>query len=306
MRELNLSAVNLNLLVHLDALIEEANVTRAAKREGVTQSAMSHSLQKLREIFDDPILIRHGARNELSSGARALQQPLRKALLDVQRIVRDAGRFDPRTAERLFQCACPDFLSVLLMPKVAARLLRRAPGMNVEIIPNQPLRYTYLLETGEIDFALGGVLPAAPGIRRMKLYTESLVCAVRKGHPRVKNRRVTPEQYARLGHCLITVGESRTPTWVDDKLRRLGLHRRIVLRTRSFLAAPQLVSQSDLILTASRRLCEYMAKHFDLDLLEFPLEPISFDEELLWHERSDDDPGHRWLRGVFADIAARL
>jgi DNA-binding transcriptional LysR family regulator len=305
MRELNLSAVNLNLLVHLDALVEEGNVTRAAKREGVTQSAMSHSLQKLRELLDDPLLVRHGARNELTSAARALRQPLRKALLDVQRIVRDAGRFDPTTAERLFQCACPDFLSVLLMPKVATRLQRRAPGMDLEIVPNQPLRYPYLLETGEIDFALGGVLPAEPGIRRIKLYTETLACAVRKGHPRVK-KRITAEQYARLGHCLITVGESRTPTWVDDRLRRLGLQRRIVVRTRSFLAAPQIVAHSDLVVTGPRRLCEYMAKPFDLQLFEFPLEPISFEEELLWHERAEDDPGHRWMRRVFAEVARSL
>jgi DNA-binding transcriptional LysR family regulator len=223
----------------------------------------------------------------------------------VQRIVRDAGRFDPATAERLFQCACPDFLSVLIMPKVATRLLRRAPGMDVEIVPNQPLRYSYLLETGEIDFALGGVLPAAPGLRRMKLYTETLACAVRKGHPRVK-KRVTAEHYARLGHCLITVGESRTPTWVDDRLRRLGLHRRIVVRTRSFLAAPQIVAESDLVITCPRRLGEYMAKRFDLQLFEFPLERISFDEELVWHERSEEDPGHRWMRGVFAEVAAKL
>src|SRR5690242_16163207 len=103
MREVNLSAVNLNLLVHLDAILEEGTVTRAAASEGITQSAMSHSLQKLRELLDDPILVRHGTRTELTQGARALQQPLRKALLDVQRIVRDSGRFDPATAERLFQ-----------------------------------------------------------------------------------------------------------------------------------------------------------------------------------------------------------
>lgn len=305
MREVNLSAVNLNLLVHLDALLEEGNVTRAAGQTGVTQSAMSHSLQKLRELLDDPLLVRHGSKNELTSAAKALRQPLRKALLNVQRIVRDAGRFDPATAERLFQCACPDFLSVLMVPKVAMRLLRQAPGMDLEIVPNQPPRYAHLLETGEIDFALGGVLPTALTIRRMKLYTETLVCAVRRGHPRAK-KRVTPEQYARLGHCLITVGESRTPTWVDDKLRRLGLQRRIVVRTRSFLAAPQIVAHSDLILTCPRRLAEYMAQRFELQLLEFPLEPISFDEELLWHERADDDPGHRWLRGVFAEVAASL
>jgi DNA-binding transcriptional LysR family regulator len=303
MREFNLSAVNLNLLVHLDALLEEANVTRAAKREGVTQSAMSHSLQKLRELLADPILVRHGSRNELTPEARALRQPLRKALLDVQRIVRDAGRFDPATAERLFQCACPDFLSVLVMPRVAARLHRRAPGMDLEIVPNQPRRYPYMLETGEIDFAFGGVLAAMPGVRRMKLYTETLVCAVRKGHPKVK-KRVTAEQYARLGHCLITVGEG--PTWVDDKLRQLGLHRRIVVRTRSFLAAPQIVAQSDLVVTCPRRLCEYMAKRFDLQLFELPLEPISFAEELLWHERSDDDPGHRWMRDVFAESVKNM
>jgi DNA-binding transcriptional LysR family regulator len=267
---------------------------------------MSHSLQKLRELLDDPILVRRGTGNDLTSAARALRQPLRKALVNVQRIVRDAGRFDPATHERLFQCACPDFLSVLIMPKVASRLLRQAPGIDLEIVPNQPLRYTHLLETGEIDFAFGGVLPAGPGIRRLKLYTETLGCAVRKGHPRVKKKGMTAEQYVALGHCLITVGESRTPTWVDDKLRLSGLHRRVVVRTRSFLAAPQIVAQSDLVITCPSRLAEYMAERFDLQVFPFPLAPISFEEELLWHERAEEDPGHRWMREVFAEVATRL
>ena len=130
MRDIELSALNLNLLVHLHALLREANVTRAARSEGVTQSAMSHSLQKLRDLFDDPLLVRRGRETVVTPCAQGLQQPLRNALLDLQRVVRHRGRFDPAVLERSFQIACPDYRSTQ----------ERAPRVPRFIVRSEVLR----------------------------------------------------------------------------------------------------------------------------------------------------------------------
>jgi DNA-binding transcriptional LysR family regulator len=302
MSEVHLSGLNLNLLVHLDALLELRNVTRAAHRAGVTQSAMSHSLAKLRSQFSDELLVRRGRSNDLTTGAEALRQPLRRMLLDLQKLVQHRGKLDPRTIERTFAIACPDFLSVLVVPRVIEVVARQAPGVCLDIVPADRRRYAEMLASGQLDLALGGVLFAGEGIVRTTLYRECFVGLVRRAHPLLK-KRITLERYAAAPHALISIGESSGPTWVDDQLRLHGLSRRVTVRTRSFLAAPMLVADSDLVLTGPRRLCQHMARSYALKLFELPIELPEYSEEVLWHERFADDPAHRWLRNIFQEQA---
>lgn len=305
MSDLRLSGVNLNLLVHLDALLELRNVTGAAQRVGVTQSAMSHSLAKLRAQFDDELMLRRGRSNDLTICAEALRLPLRRMLLDLQKLVDQRGKLDPRTIERTFAVACPDFLSVVVLPRVLEAIARQAPGVCLDIVPADRRRYSEMLVSGQLDFALGGVLFPGEGIGRAELYRESFVGLARKGHPLLK-RRVTLQRYAAAAHALIAIGESSGPTWVDDQLRLHGLSRRVAVRTRSFLAAPMIVADSDLVLTGPRRLCEHMARRFPLTLFELPIELPAYSEELLWPERFDDDPAHRWVRDIFLEQVERI
>jgi DNA-binding transcriptional LysR family regulator len=192
------------------------------------------------------------------------------------------------------------------MPKVAAIVAREAPGVTLELLPTERLRYPLLLEAGDLDFALGAVLTPAPGLRRSKLYSERFACAVRKNHPRLRGKKLSLPTYAALDHILIAIGEGSGPTWVDDQLRIRALKRRIVVRTRSFLAAALLVAESDMILTGPRRLCEWMARRHGLTLFDPPIELPAYEEEVLWHERFDDDPAHRWLRDVLARVSRKL
>ena len=181
-----LSSINVNLLVALDALLQTQSVTLAAKQISVTPSAMSHSLAELRELLGDPLLVRVGRDMALSPRAEALALPLRRALFDLERVVHDRGPFEPATTERRFVMAAPDFLSVLLLPKVLEALARDAPKITVEIVPTERRDNAWRLESGEIDFALGAVVDDAPGIRRMDLCTEGFACAVRDGHPTIR------------------------------------------------------------------------------------------------------------------------
>jgi DNA-binding transcriptional LysR family regulator len=297
MTRVDLADVNLNLLVALDALVHERSVTGAARRVHVTPSAMSHSLSELRELLGDALLVRVGRGMALTPRGQALVNPVHRMLLDAQSIIRDRAAFDPLTAERNFVIAAPDFLAVLILPELLAARAREAPGVTFEVVPSVRRGNAWLLESGELDLALGAVVDEAPGIRRVDLCTEGFVCAVRKGHPDIDGK-LTLEQYVQNPHALITLGDSSRPTWVDEALDRLGRRRKVAMRIRHFMAAPLVVSRTDLVLTGPSMLIRYFADLVPLQVLPPPIPLPTYPEEAYWHERFDNDPAHRWLRDL--------
>jgi DNA-binding transcriptional LysR family regulator len=300
-----LSSVNLNLLVALEALLATKSVSEAARRVSVTTSAMSHSLSALRALFDDGLLVRHGGRMALTPHAESLREPLAHALGGITQILDGATRFDPATAKRRFVIAAPDFFSTLILPELMAVVARDAPGVELSIVPSVRRGNAWLLESGELDLALGAVVDEAPGIRRLELCTEGFACAVRKGHPHVPGR-LSLDLYARLPHLVITLGDDERPTWIDEALAKKGLSRHIALRTRYFMAAPLIVAKSDLVLTAPAMLIDYVAKLVPLSVFTPPVRLPTYPEEAYWHERYDSDPGHQWLRGILSLVTSKL
>jgi DNA-binding transcriptional LysR family regulator len=305
MPRIELANFNLNLLVALDALLRHRSVTRAAQLARVTPSAMSHSLAELRERLRDPLLVRAGRTMALSPRAEALVQPLRRLLVDAGRLLSDDARFDPSTATRHFVIAAPDFLATLLLPALLGAIAKEAPGVSLEIVPTARRGNAWLLETGELDLALGAVVAEAPGIRRLDLCTETFACAVRRGHPDVDGA-ISLAQYVRHPHLLITLGDDARPTWIDEALARRRLRRRVALRVRYFMAAPLIVARTDLIMTGPRMLIRYFAELAPLQVLPPPLKLPSYPEEAYWHQRFDADPAHRWLRGLVRAAAREL
>ena len=299
MSRVDLANVNLNLLVALDALLHEKSVTAAAARTCVTPSAMSHSLAELREILGDALLVRAGRGMALTPRAEALLVPLHRVLVDVQRIVRGDDRFDPGAARRHFVIAAPDFLATLILPSLLEAIAREAPGVTLEIVPSTRRGNAWLLETGELDLALGAVVDGAPGIRRMDLCTEGFACAARKGHPTIRGS-LDLERYVATPHLLITLGDDTRPTWIDEALAARGLSRRIAARVRYFMTAPLVVARSDLLLTGPSMLIRHFAELVPLQVLAPPIELPTYPEEAYWHARFDDDPSHAWLRDLLA------
>jgi DNA-binding transcriptional LysR family regulator len=297
MTRVDLSGVNLNLLVALDALLHERSVTGAARRAHVTPSAMSHSLAELRELFGDSLLVRAGRGMALTPRAEALVIRLHQVLLDAQSIVRDRPAFDPDKAERNFVIAAPDFLTVLILPALLEAIAREAPRVTIEMVHSVRRGNAWLLESGELDLALGAVVDDAPGIRHADLCTEGFACAVRRSHP-VVGDTLTLDAYVSTPHVLITLGDSAQPTWVDQALARLGRRRHVVLRVRHFMAAPLIVARTDLLLTGPTMLLRYFAELVPLQILPPPIALPTYPEEAYWHERFDSDPGHRWLRDL--------
>ncbi|MCA9691825.1 MAG: LysR family transcriptional regulator [Myxococcales bacterium] len=299
-----LGEINLNLLVALSALLEEVNVTRAAARLGVTQSAMSHNLRQLRAHFGDRLLVRGPRGMLLTAQAEALRGPLRRGLAELERVVRGQLRWAPAEEARVFRVAVGDFVSLRVLPPLIERLRREAPRVDVVIRRDDLREGPAQLETGELDVLVAYNLGDAPGLRQRALLRDGFSCLARVGHPAIRGPGdLDLDRYCALSHVLIAPrGESGS--FVETALERLGRRRRVALRVPYFLVAPLVVARSDLLLTAPTQLAEELAAHYPLQVLPAPIELPMFTLHLIWHERFDDDPGHRWLRDALAQIGA--
>lgn len=299
-RELRLSDINMNLLLALEALLREANVTRAAKRVHITQSAMSHNLAALRELIGDPLLIRGPGGMSLTPRAEALMAPLELGLRQLQRALGQETVFAAATSTRRFTLAMGDFVAVLVMPPLLQRLREAAPGLRIDVAAIDRRRNLELLESGEQDLAVGVRFEAAPGLVIAPQIGQRFVCAARRGHPEIDGS-LSLEQYERWPHALIGTGRDAEAI-VDAALRKLGRARTVALRVPYFLAAPVMVAASDLILTCAHLVAQHFARTYPLQVLAPPIELPPFGIDLAWHERFDRDPGHRWLREQVAAV----
>ena len=302
MRRVDLSNFNLNLLLALDGLLSQRSVTAAAKRVRVTPSAMSHSLSELRHLLGDPLLVRSGRGMVLTPRAEALVSPLHTLLMDAERLLGGGATFDPATTARRFVIAATDFLATLLMPALLDAAAREAPGTSLEIVPSSRRGNAWLLETGDVDLALGAIVDEAPGIRRMDLLTDGFACAARKGHPSIDGA-LDLDSYVETPHLLITLGDDAGPTWIDQALTKLGRKRHVAARVRYFMAAPLIVARSDLLLTGPSTLIRYFAELVPLQVLRPPIDLPTYPEEAYWHQRFDEDPAHTWFRNLVKKIA---
>ncbi len=303
MQQMNLSAVDLNLLVVLRSLLATRSVTRAADAVGLSQPATSHALARLRSLFDDPLLVRSGRLLVPTPRAEALRAPLEAALAAVEGTLAKPPRFDPATAKRMFSIGTSDYGQLVILPPLLERLAKDAPGIDLRVRDQSSGPISEWLASGEIDVVLS---PKTQGLGHMglhmqRLFSERFVSLVRKGHPRVKSK-LTLAAFAELPHAF--VAPRGTPGGVvDDALRARGLSRRVALVLPGFLVAPQIVSQSDLIVTIGERVARPFLRRFPLRMFPPPLALPGFDFNVFWHERMHNDPGHAWFREQIASIA---
>lgn len=293
-----LSGIDLNLLVVLRALLSERHVTRAAARVGLSQSATSHALSRLRELLADPLLVRSGRVLSLTPRALRLLPTLERALGELEMVVSGESRFDPSTARRTFSIGMADYLQALILGPLLRRLATRAPGVDLAVVvfPNQQ----ELIESGELDLALTVTGREKRSLRYEVLFEEQFVCMVRKGHPQIK-KRPSLEKYLAERH--VVVAPSGTPgSMVDDALAARGLERRVALRVTNFLIAPLVVSETDFISTMPARLAHRLTKNYPLRLVPPPVELPRFGYCMSWHPRLDQDDAQRWLRQFVAAV----
>ena len=300
MHDDDLPQVNLNLLVYLDTLLQERSVTKAAGRLGITQSAMSHNLRQLRDIFGDPLLVRGRGGMQPTPRAEELAIPLRQGLTALRRTLDGEPAFDPATSTRRFVLAAGDAVEMLLLPPLLEQLQKTGPSVDLDIVPFDSRRYAAQLETGEVDVAVSAFFPDAPALRMKKLRPESFVCVVREDHPCV-GERLDAATWAKLPHVLVSPQGTGGPGVVDHALAKHGLERRVAVRIRYFLAAPMLVARTNLVLTVTRSLAEMFVESLPVRLVEPPLELPTFSVGIGWHERVANDPANRWIREQVAE-----
>jgi DNA-binding transcriptional LysR family regulator len=300
MHQVDLSAVDLNLLKLFEALVRERSVTQAGLRLGLSQPAASRALGRLRTMLGDRLVVRGKLGLELTPRGEALAGPVARLLDDARGIVSPAV-FDPASATGRITIAAHDHLSLLVLAGLIARFERHAPALSLHIA--QPAGDNVrLIEQGTVDLALG-IFEALPGsLYRRGLYTDSLVCVVRSDHPGMAGG-LSLEGYVALRHVTVTisgVGESA----VDVALSTLGLTRHVALRVPHFLAGAMLVADSDMILTLPSRLARRLAERLPLMLLDLPLQVAPLSPAMIWHERFHDDPAHVWVRQQLVDVVA--
>ncbi|HEV2690301.1 MAG TPA: LysR family transcriptional regulator [Bryobacteraceae bacterium] len=298
---MNISSVNLNLLVAFEALLEERNVSRAAKRAGISQPAMSNALSRLRAMFGDPLFNRVARGVTPTARALELAAPVRAGLAHLRGVFEERPSFEPAASTRSFRLAMTDYSEWRVMPSLLERMGRLSPHSQVLIrrldrifiAPEADLR------AGTFDAAIGFFPEDSsldPGTRSCDLFTEENVCILRRGHP-LLCKRFTLRQFASASHVAIFYrAESRG--LIDNILAGHGLRRRLQAATPHFLTAPFLVAKSDLIAVVPAGLAAHFRKSLSLEVRKVPLLLPPFRMRLLWHEHAEDDPAHKWLRST--------
>lgn len=299
---MNLAALDLNLLVALEALLEEASVSRAANRVALSQPAMSHALKRLRILLGDPLLVRVGLRMQLTARGQTLRHPVKDALARVRDLL-VSEQFDPARSTRTFRVFVADNASDLLLPPLLQRLSKEAAHVSIRVHSGRGSVLDAFDLARSVDLAVACVPNVFKGFYQRRLFTDRDACAVRRGHR--LTRRLAPEQFLQARHIAV-VGREFTEDPVDTWLREEGLARTVVLTVPHYLQALHVVAQSDLIAVIPERLIRAYAKPLGLELIAVPLDVGTFDEFLLHPAPSHADPGGMWLRGLFVEIAKSL
>jgi DNA-binding transcriptional LysR family regulator len=298
-----------NLLIALDALLQEENVSRAAARVGLSTPAMSHALARLRTQVDDPLLVRAGQRMVLTPRADGLRARVEAVVREARDVLAPPPIEDVRTVQRTFRIHTSDHLITVLGGELD-RLAREGPNITLHVMPciaETPAQ----LRDGTVDLAIG-VFDYSPyselpsDLRIQQLYEDEFTCVVRAGHPGVA-RSLSLEQYAALEHVQIAP-RGNPGGYVDDLLARHGLRRRIARALPYFVAGLALVAETDYLLTCSIVLARRMKNRFGLRIVTPPkdlgLEPFPITQ--LWHPRHDRDPPHKWLREIVVEAARKV
>ncbi len=284
---------DLGLLLALDALLAERNVTRAAERMNISQPAMSAQLARLRDLFDDPLLVSSGRQMMPTARALEIREPLHKVLEELSQLVLEQKPFDPSKSKRLFRIIAPDYLHTVVGLPLIRAVQTVAPNIQLSLLPFDLTTAWTMMESLEADLLIAWKEVTPQEARAKKIYDERLCLVQRKDHPRGR-KKLSVDALCKLKHIVISPegGAMRGP--IDDELDKLGKSRHSVASIPSFLAAPSLVTQTDLVTAMPFRLAKLIQD--DVDIFELPLPTITFEVLASWHSRLHNDPGHQWLR----------
>jgi DNA-binding transcriptional LysR family regulator len=300
---MNWGAFDLNLLTVFDALMQERNVTRAGARIGLSQSAVSHALGRLRHMLDDDLFIRTPRGMIPTPRAEALAQPLHQALKEL-RLALEPASFDPLTSDRSFVVAVNNYAALVMAPALAAAVGEQAPGVQLDLRASGTIDVLNYLDRGDIDLAITGAGASGDRFTTQPLVNKDrFVMIMRQGHGAALGA-LSPRVFAALSYLEISSTHEDT-RFIDSLLSERKLARRIALRA-PYLSAATILAQSDLVAVLSGGIARTMMRGHALQVRDFPFEAPPIQTVMVWHRRLDDHPAHRWLRTTVAAVAKPL
>lgn len=302
MAGINLRRFDLNLLVALDALLRYRNVTRAGEHIGLTQSAMSTELRRLRHMFADDLLVRVGREYQLTALARDLVDPVADVVAKIEDTIVHRPTFNPRTESRRFSVVMSDYAMLLLLHPLLRRTEVEAPGVTVEVHPFKD-QIQRMLHAGGDDLVVGPAYELE-GTCSQGLFSDRFVCVVSADHPDVTDC-MTVELFESLPHLTIA-WQSTLRSIADVHLEGAGVHRRVEVTTESFALAPFLVSGTCLVALVPSKLAVRLGDLTGTKTVEPPFPSPVLKETMYWSVRADSDPAHAWLRQTIAEVACSL
>jgi DNA-binding transcriptional LysR family regulator len=299
MRETHIDQVNLNLLPALEALLEERHVSRAADRVRLSQPAMSRALQQLRRQFGDELLVRGPDGYSLTPRAERIRDQLATTVTHLEQLFANET-FEPATAAQSFRLAVSDYTVAALGPPLVRTILTRSPNSTVKCEPLDEHSFDKL-DAGVLDLLIYG--RAAPDrYRSQQLFTERFVCVVAAEHPLARRRSVSLPQYLRWPHLDVTPSQR----WIDHALEALETPRRTAVSMPYCVPAAGVLPGTELVLTLPARLVPQFTDPAHTRVLAAPREFGKLQFCSVWHPRLDNDPSHRWLRGIVRSVASAM
>lgn len=290
---MNFLKLDLNSLVALDALLTDPHVTRAAERLCVSQPSLSGTLARLRDYFQDDLIVQVGRRMELTPMGEALRQPLREILEDAERLLSTKSHFDPRSSQRRFTLSCTDYVWATLIGKVIRRLASDAPGVRLEYAGTERDFADH-----RVELLIVADRFALKDHSSRQLFQESFVCIAWSGNDGIGDS-ITFDEYFAQNHI---VAYSSRPTLVAEWIAaRHGLHCRIASRVPDFTMIPQSIVGTPYLATVPTRMANHYAGHLPLRILQAPLELPVLTQVMQWHRHQESDQGMQWLRDLIVE-----
>jgi DNA-binding transcriptional LysR family regulator len=307
----NLKNIDLNLLVYLDVLLRERNVTRAAESLGISQPAMSNGLRRLRELFSDPLLVRTSGGMSPTERAEDLQPKIREVVVSIQNVVQPDRQFDAARASRVFRISVSDYSESTLLPHMLRRMRLEAPDVTLDILTPSDVSFQDL-EQGGVDLVINrfDVLPQS--FHQRPIWRDGFSCIFNSQNPIRKNFNL--ETYLEAGHVWVSKtgmgvgvgmepGASQSLGWIDEALAKLGKERRIRVFTRHYEAAMRLADLRDLIVTLPSKAANRLKDDRSVIILPPPFEIPEFELTMAWSPLLQHNPAHQWMRRLIADVA---
>lgn len=305
MKLINLTAIDLNLLVAFEALLEQRSVTKAAEQLQIGQPAMSAALRRLRVLFEDELFVRLGRQMQPTLKAQAIAPGILAALQQIRQAITASQTFEPTSSNRTFAIGSSDYTSFVLVPPLLELSHQTAPSINFRMIGFEKDSIGDLLEQGEIDVALG-VFPNPPRQTQWEpIFEERFVGVARQGHPALHQGTMSLEAFAQLSHALTTLRRDTTGV-IDKALNEQNLERRIALTTPHMMVLPFTIASTDLITALPRRIALRLAPVCNLTIFELPIKTKPWMVSMLWSTLNNQDEANRWLRDEIRAIGQKV